>query len=101
MTRKIDGWHPEDIKAALRKRFGSACDLSERWGLDRSAISAALRRRDNSKRVERRIAEALGVPLHELWPDRWNADGTPLRFSVAANPSGAGSAAERQKKAAA
>ena len=101
MARKPARWHPEDIKAALRKKFGGLGELSESWGLDRSAISNTLRRPFNSMRVEKRIALALGVPLHELWPNRWRIDGTPYPRSIEMNPNGAVSAGERQKKAAA
>jgi Ner family transcriptional regulator len=101
MARKPGIWHAEDIKAALRIRFGGICELSESWGLDPSAISNTLRRPFYSMRVERRIADALAVPLHELWPDRWKAGGAPLPRSISMNPNGAGSAGERQKKVAA
>lgn len=101
MARKPTGWHAEDIKAALRKRFGGLSELSESWSLDRSAISNTLRRPFNSMRVERRISDVLGVPLHELWPDRWTTGGSPLPRSIEMNPNGAGSAGERQKKVAA
>lgn len=95
------GWHPEDIKAELRKRFGEITRLSQSWGLHRTAITNTLRRPVNSMRTEKRIATALNVPLHELWPERWDAGGAPLPRSIAVNPNGAGSAGERQKKAAA
>jgi Ner family transcriptional regulator len=69
------GWHVEDIKAELRKRFGEMTSLATSWGYSRAAISVTLAT-DHSQVLERRIAEALQVPLHELWPDRWNPDGT-------------------------
>ena len=72
------GWHPEDIKAALRKQFGPITAISAGWGLSRAAITNTLGRPDYSTATERRIAEALQVPLHVLWPRRWNPDGTPL-----------------------
>jgi len=95
-------WHLEDIKAALRKKFGSLSDLSASWGLDRSAIASALRRPNNSKRVERLISDALQVPLHVLWPDRWLPDGNPLprRFDVV-NRNGGLHGLHRQKREAA
>jgi Ner family transcriptional regulator len=71
------GWHSEDIKTELRKRFGEITRLSENWGHHRSAITNTLRNPAFSKPVERRIADALGVPLHVLWPDRWDAEGVP------------------------
>jgi Ner family transcriptional regulator len=101
MAQKRHGWHREDIKAELRKKFGPISDLSEAWDLDRSAIASALRRPNNSKRVERLISNALQVPLHELWPDRWSPTGEPLpRFDAAENRQAAESA-HRQKREAA
>ena len=71
-------WHREDIKAELRKRFGSVVKLSAEWGYARSAISHVLTTPCFSMPLERRIAAALGVPLHTLWPDRWTPEGAPL-----------------------
>ena len=101
MARKPTGWHSEDIKAALRKQFGGLAGLSESWGLHRSAITNTLRRPFNSIRIERRIAAALNMPPHELWPDRWRPDGAPLPRSIAMNPNSAAKAAAREKRAAA
>jgi Ner family transcriptional regulator len=71
-------WHPERIKAELRARFGHITALSERWGYHRAAISRTLTVRGYSPNIERLIAEALGEPLHIVWPDRWNPEGTPI-----------------------
>lgn len=68
------GWHPEDIKAALRKRHGKLVDLAIAWGLNRGAVSNAIARPESSA-VEQRIADALGVTPHTLWPDRWTQCG--------------------------
>lgn len=79
MTSKQAGWHPEDIKAALRKRFGPISHLSVAWGYHPSAISAAITGPGRASGVEMRIAEALGVTPHTLWPDRWTPDGALRR----------------------
>lgn len=68
------GWHQEDIKAALRKRYGKLVDLAASWGLHRAAVSNAIARPESSA-VEMRIADALGVTPHTLWPDRWTQCG--------------------------
>lgn len=72
------GWHTEDIKAALRKQFGSLSALSVAWGLHPSAVSGAINGRKRSVPVERRIAKALRRTPHTLWPDRWSPSGSPL-----------------------
>ena len=71
-------WHPGRITAELRRRFGPITHLSVSWGHNPTAITQTLRRRDYSKALERRIAEALGMSLHELWPSRWTEDGLAL-----------------------
>lgn len=94
------GWHPEDIKAALRKQHGSLAVLNRRWGYKWPAISLSLIS-DESRVVERRIAETLQVSLHELWPDRWNPDGTSRprrRRHARPDNSGRKSAGKRQKR---
>ncbi len=94
-------WHREDIKAELRKRLGNLTDLSVSWGYHRSSISNALDRGD-SPQIDQRIAEALGVALHVLWPDRWTRDGSRIRRSaIGVNPSPSVPASHRQKSEAA
>jgi Ner family transcriptional regulator len=101
MAQKRAGWHREEIKAALRKQFGPISELSTTWGLHPSAITNTLRRPLNSKRVERLIAQALQVSLHELWPDRWSPDGEPLPRFDAVDRSGGLRGLHRQKREAA
>lgn len=72
------GWHPERIKTELRLKFGPITMLAVEWGFARAAISRVLGQPGYSVRLERRIAEALGVDPHELWPFRWSRDGRPL-----------------------
>jgi Ner family transcriptional regulator len=72
------GWYREMIKAALRTRFGSLEHLSRTWGYHPSAISAALCPGTRLRAVERRIADALEVTPHTLWPDRWSPEGERL-----------------------
>ena len=75
-------WHPENIKAELRKRHGSITRLAVSWGYSRSAISNALSRPQYSAQVERRIAAALELPPHSIWPDRWHPNGEPRTRTV-------------------
>ena len=84
------GWHVEDIKAELRKRFGSLNLLAERWQLHRGTISAAINRPHYSNPIEKRIAEALDVAPHVIWPDRWHPDGTPKKRAIGLLPAGVG-----------
>ena len=71
------GWHAEDVKAALRKKFGTIRRTASMWGVTQSTVSNVLYDAGRSMRIERFVSEALGVPLSELWPERWHPDGTP------------------------
>lgn len=68
------GWHREDIKAELRKRHGNLTNLAIAWGFHRSTVSNAIDRPGHPA-VDFRIATALGVTPHILWPERWTPEG--------------------------
>lgn len=70
-------WHPEQIKAAVRMRGTTLSQLAEDNHLPRPVCSLALYQ--PRRKAEEVIAQFLGVPLHELWPDRWTADGRRIR----------------------
>ena len=70
-----EGWHPEDIKAAIRKTGITITALALANGLEGSSIRVAIRRRHRAG--ERLISAFLRIPPHELWPDRYPA-GTPI-----------------------
>lgn len=71
-------WHPADVIAAVRKAGWSMRQLAFANGYESStAIAHALRRA--YPKAERIIAEALGIQPQEIWPSRYNADGTPNR----------------------
>jgi Ner family transcriptional regulator len=91
---KAKGWHPEEIKAALRKRLGPITHLAQAWGMHPSTISAVLANPARSAPVELRIAQALGQHPHTLWPDRWTPDGVSLPRGRNNSPAKAG--AQRQ-----
>ncbi|MGO0632243.1 helix-turn-helix domain-containing protein [Pseudomonas sp. SAR267] len=68
----------EWVKYQLRIRGTSIADLARDAGLNESAFRNAKRRA--YPRVERDIANALSMLPGQIWPERWNADGTPLRL---------------------
>ncbi|OYV89686.1 MAG: hypothetical protein B7Z57_11710 [Acidiphilium sp. 37-60-79] len=78
MAQKYTGWHRENIKAEIRKKFGSFSAFGATLGLKKASISAVLHRSNASVRVERAIASALELNPHEIWPDRWRTDDTPI-----------------------
>lgn len=62
------GWHPEDIKAAVRKRGSTLAEISRSAGLCSDACRQALR--SSWPLAEQAIADFLGVPRGELFPGR-------------------------------
>lgn len=70
-----EDWHPADVIAALRKKNITLRGLALAHGLkDSSSMSAALVRSLPSN--EKRIADALGLHPKDIWPSRYNADGS-------------------------
>ncbi|MDP1629909.1 MAG: helix-turn-helix domain-containing protein [Caulobacter sp.] len=70
-------WHAELIKAAIRMRGTTLTKLALDSGLDESAVRAALVRRQPE--ADKVISKFLGVPLHQLWPDRYDESGGRVR----------------------
>lgn len=70
--------HPEDIKAALRKRGFTLTVLAEANGLHKQVLSLALTTRH--ARAEAAIAEALGEAPQAIWPSRYRLDGTRIQL---------------------
>lgn len=62
-------WHPEDIKAAIRKRGRTVSGLAIENGYSPAAVSAALR--EPCLNVERAVAAFIGVPAEKIWPSRY------------------------------
>lgn len=68
----------EWIKYQLRARGTSLAQLSRELGVSDTAVKNA--KRTAYPRMERAIAEALGLKPSDLWPERWNGNGTPHRI---------------------
>lgn len=63
------GWHRADIQAALVKKGSNLAKLAAESGLNPAACQRAVHGRHVGGEIA--IATKLGVPLWELWPDRW------------------------------
>lgn len=84
-------WHPADILAALHKRGITLRALAASHGLTNSStLSAAMIR--SYPVSEKRIADALGVHPKEIWPSRYNDDGSRKPQGIRAMKSSAGCA---------
>lgn len=71
----LDDWHQADITAALHKAGWTISALGLANGMSRSTLANAYSK--SYPKAERIIAEAIGVPVQNVWPSRWNEDGTP------------------------
>ena len=69
-------WDRHSILAEIKRRFGSLQALADRAGIGAAHLSVALGA--PYPKGERVIARALGVPVHLLWPDRYDAKGRRL-----------------------
>jgi Ner family transcriptional regulator len=70
-------WHKVDIIAAIWKRHSSLIRLSRQHGYADGSLKLALSM--PWPKAERIIAEFIGTPPQEIWPSRYNENGTPNR----------------------
>lgn len=77
MKRPATDWHPEDVKAAVRKSGTSLTALALTHGLSESAVRRALIQ--PWPNVQAIIAKHLGRKPQDIWPSRYDARGRPLR----------------------
>jgi len=100
MRRKRQrGWHKEDIRAEIRKTGVTLTELALNNGMEQSAVRVALCRPHFA--AEQLIAKHLGRKPQDLWPDRYEADGTPKHPRSRRKYSGQPPAGHRQNRKAA
>jgi len=75
-------WHPEDVKAAVRKTGITLSALAENAGFEGSAARQALKR--PWPKAEAVIARRLKLHPKDIWPSRYSPDGTPRRVRASA-----------------
>lgn len=74
-AKPLSGWHSEDVKAAVRKRGETLVSLARRNHFSESYLRSVLIR--PLYQGEQIIAKFIGVKPQVIWPDRYNADGSP------------------------
>jgi Ner family transcriptional regulator len=79
----VADWHPEDVKAAVRKKGSTLAAIGRHHGMSRQAIALTLVR--PSQQGEDAIARFLGVKAQVIWPSRYNRDGSRRRPQPAEN----------------
>lgn len=57
-----------EIFAAIKKAGFSAYTIGQMFGVTKSAVCQAIHGKSRSARIEKRISEITGLPLHQLWP---------------------------------
>ncbi len=70
------GYHKEDIKALIHKRGSTLRQISLEAGLCMDGGSIGLHRPIPT--VNKAIAEFLGIPAHDLWPDWYDPEGNRI-----------------------
>ncbi|GBQ27207.1 putative transcriptional regulator [Acetobacter estunensis NRIC 0472] len=84
MAQTKPGMHAEEIKAALKIRFGSLSACAVSLGKSEGAVSNTINYPGYSRTIESAIAKILCKSAHEIWPSRYDAHGQPLSYSVSA-----------------
>ena len=74
-TQNPDRWTRERIKAALREAGYSLRALSRAHGKHLAYFSHVLV--SPNPKAEAILAEILGLPAQEIWPERYGSDGLP------------------------
>lgn len=76
MKKPPTDWTWDEVLAALHSEGLTLRGLAARHGLDTQAIACVQFR--SSPLSQGRIAEALGVAPQQIWPNRYEADGSPI-----------------------
>jgi Ner family transcriptional regulator len=69
---------PETVKELILKTGITLSQLGIQHGFSAAAVSIALRKR--SPYVQAAIAKRLGLKPQEIWPSRYDENGSPLRI---------------------
>lgn len=72
--------HPEDIKAAMRKKGVKPADLARHLGVSQMTVSNTLRGRTTSRRIADAVAKVIGRPVSEIWPAQYAGPSTQERL---------------------
>ncbi len=71
-------WDKHEIKAEIARRGQTLTGLGEMYGIPGSSIRVTLMRKAPITTADQVISDFLKVPLHELWPDRYDDKGHRL-----------------------
>jgi len=71
--------HPEDIKAALRKRGSSQAKVARELDVAITSVHNVIHGACKSERIAKAISEIVGVDRADLWPGRYASINERLR----------------------
>ena len=72
-------WDKYEIKAEIERRGHTMSSLSEMYGLNAQAVRVTINNRKKAiTAADQAISDFLGVPLHTLWPDRYDDRGNRI-----------------------
>ncbi len=64
--------HPEDIKAALKKKRSSQSKIAKALNVAPTSVHNVIYGGCKSERIAKAIADVIGKDRSELWPDRYD-----------------------------
>lgn len=79
MTHPVP-WHPQDIVAAVRKKGSSLQKLGREHGFSRETFNRATK--EQFPRAHQVIADFIGVPRQNIWPQFYDKAGSPRSFRM-------------------
>ncbi|WP_306603875.1 helix-turn-helix domain-containing protein [Azonexus sp.] len=79
-----EDWHPADILAALHKRGITLLEVARRHNIRGSSTLSKAMNQTAYPINEKRLADVLGLHPMDIWPTRYNADGTRKSFGLRA-----------------
>jgi lambda repressor-like predicted transcriptional regulator len=73
-----NAFHPEDIKAEIRKRYRTVAAFERQLQLPARSVKDVLRGKSRP-RIALAISTELGIAVHKLFPDRFTETGAHIR----------------------
>ena len=95
MSERRTVWDKHAIKAEIYRRGETLSGLALKNGLPEASVRVSLDR--PFPKVDPVIAEFLGLTLHELWPNRYDAQGNRFTFVNRLTRFGAGRTSQKDK----
>lgn len=71
-------WDKHEIKAAIGRKGQTLKGLGLAYGVNPTLIRMTLNRSKPNTKADQAISDFLGVPLHVLWPERYDDRGHRL-----------------------